>query len=355
MRILDVYIGRIIASTTFLTLAVFVSISGIIKFVEQIRLVGRGNYDLAHAALFVLYSVPRDIEVFFPMSALIGGLIGIGMLASNSELVVMQAAGLSRLDIIKSVMKTATLLILISMAVGEWLAPNFETTAREIRAQAVSGGSLISAKNGIWAKDGDFFVNIGEVLEQGQLKKVQVYRFNDELKLESWLNAEEAVYQDKQWLLTGVVTTKINDQKITTTKEDFQIFKSSLTPKKLGVVTVTPESLSVRGLLDYLDYLQSNAQDPSRYQLAFWRKVMQPVTVAVMLLVALSFIFGPLRSVSMGARIMMGVVTGILFFVCNEVLGSLSLVYQFPPVIGAISPSLLFISMAWYFMNKKQG
>ncbi|MCW8833066.1 MAG: LPS export ABC transporter permease LptG [Colwellia sp.] len=353
MRILDAYIGRIIASTTFLTLAVFVSVSGIIKFVEQMRAVGRGNYDLSHAALYVLYAVPRDIEVFFPMSALIGGLIGIGMLASNSELVVMQAAGLSRLDIIKSVMKTAVLLVIVSMAVGEWLAPSGEATAREIRAQAISGGSLISAKNGVWAKDGAYFVNIGEVLEQGQIKKIQIYRFNEHLKLESWLSAESAIYQDEEWILSKVVNTELGKGQITTSEYDSQIWQSSLTPKKLGVVTVTPESLSIRGLLDYLDYLEANAQDQSRYLLAFWRKIMQPITLAVMLLVALSFIFGPLRSVSMGARIMMGVVTGILFFVCNEVLGSLSLVYQFPPIIGAISPSLLFISVAWYFMNKK--
>ncbi|WP_114326669.1 LPS export ABC transporter permease LptG [Candidatus Colwellia aromaticivorans] len=353
MRILDGYIGRIIASTTFLTLAVFVSVSGIIKFVEQMRAVGRGNYDLSHAALYVLYAVPRDIEVFFPMSALIGGLIGIGMLASNSELVVMQAAGLSRLDIIKSVMKTATLLIFISMAVGEWLAPIGEATAREIRAQAISGGSLISSKNGVWAKDGDYFVNIGEVLEQGQLKKIQIYRFDEQLKLESWLSADSAIYQENVWLLTTVINTQLSKEKITTTNIEQQIWESSLTPEKLGVVTVTPESLSVRGLIDYLDYLEANEQDPSRYQLAFWRKLMQPITVAVMLLVALSFIFGPLRSVSMGARIMMGVVTGILFFVCNEVLGSLSLVYQFPPLIGAISPSILFVSVAWYFISKK--
>lgn len=355
MKILDAYIGRIVASTTFLTLTVFVSLSGIIKFVEQMRAVGRGNYDLAHAALYVLYSVPRDIEVFFPMSALIGGLIGIGMLASNSELVVMQAAGLSRLDIIKSVMKTAILLIVISMSIGEWLAPSGEATAREVRAQAISGGSLISAKNGVWAKDGDYFVNIGEVLEQGQLKKVQIYRFNDELKLDSWLSAKSAVYQDDAWLLSGVVNTQLNEKQIKTEEVDSQVWQSSLTPKKLGVVTVTPESLSISGLLDYLDYLQANDQDPSRYELAFWRKLIQPVTVAVMLLLALSFIFGPLRSVSMGARIMMGVVTGILFFVCNEVLGSLSLVYQFPPVIGAISPSILFISVAWYFIREKSN
>lgn len=353
MRILDLYIGRIIASTTFITLAVFVSVSGIIKFVEQMRAVGRGNYDLAHAALYVLYAVPRDVEIFFPMSALIGGLIGIGMLASNSELVVMQAAGLSRLDIIKSVMKTAILLIFVSMAIGEWLAPSGEARAREIRAQAISGGSLISANNGIWAKDGDYFVNIGEVLDQGKLNKVQLYRFNDKLKLESWLSAKTASYQEDKWLLEYVVDTRLENKVIITKKYDQQVWKSSLTPKKLGVVTVTPESLSIRGLVNYLDYLEANDQDPSRYQLAFWRKLMQPFTVAVMLLVALSFIFGPLRSVSMGARIMMGVFTGILFFLCNEVLGSLSLVYQLPPILGAIVPSLLFVSIAWYMINKK--
>ncbi len=353
MKILDIYIGRIIASTTFLTLAVFISVSGIIKFVEQMRFIGRGDYDLSHAALFVLYAIPRDIEIFFPMSALVGGLIGIGMLASNSELVVMQAAGLSRLDIIKSVMKTALVLVVVSMAIGEWLAPRGEAAAREIKAQAISGGSLISAKNGVWAKDGDFFVHISEVEDTGTLNKVQIYRFDESLKLTSWLAAERAIFKQNTWLLQEVIETHITPQQITEKHYATQTWQSSLTPDKLGVVTVKPESLSLEGLLDYLDYLKSNQQDQSRYLLALWRKIMQPITVAVMLLVALSFIFGPLRSVSMGARIMMGVITGLLFHVSNQVLGSVSLVYQLPPILGATMPSIIFILLAFYFINKK--
>lgn len=353
MRILDAYIGRVIASTTFITLAVFVSVSGIIKFVEQMGDVGRGDYDLSHAALYVLYYIPRDVEIFFPMAALIGGLIGIGMLASNSELVVMQAAGMSRLNIIQSVMKTAVVLILISMAVGEWLGPAGEASAREIRAQAISGGSLISAKSGVWAKDGDYFVHITEVEDQGTLNKVQIYRFDEELKLESWLSADHAIYKNKAWQLENVKDTFIFNNQIQERNHETLEWTSSLTPEKLGVVTVKPESLSVSGLVNYLEYLESNQQDKSRYVLAFWRKIMQPFTVAVMLLVALSFIFGPLRSVSMGARIMMGVLTGLLFHIANQVFGSLSLVYQLPPVFGAVMPSIIFILVAMFFMNKK--
>jgi lipopolysaccharide export system permease protein len=352
MRILDGYIGRILASSTFVTLVVFVSIGGIIKFVEQMKAVGRGNYEVSHAALYVLYAVPRDVEVFFPMATLIGGLIGIGMLASNSELVVMQAAGISKFEIIKSVMKTAAILFLISMVVGEWLAPPGEVAARQVRAQAISGGSLISAKNGVWAKDGDNFLHIGEVKDQGRLKNVQVYRFNEQLKLESWLSAESARYQENSWKLTNVKETYIEKNQITTEVLIEKNIVSSLTPEKLGVVMVKPESLSIRGLLNYLDYLSANNQDQSRYLLAFWRKVMQPISVGVMLLVALSFIFGPLRSVSMGARIMMGVFTGIVFYISNQVLGSLSLVYQFPPLLGALMPSVIFVSISIYVMKK---
>lgn len=353
MKTLDWYIARILASTTFITLAVFVSVSGIIKFVEQIKSVGRGGYEISHAGLFVFYAIPRDIELFFPMSALIGGLIGLGMMASNSELVVMQAAGLSRFQIIKSVMKTAVVLILCSMAVGEWLAPSGEAKAREIRAQAVSGGSLISSSSGVWAKDGDDFVHIGDVETRSLLTNVQIYRFNEQLKLESWTSAKKAIYQDNAWLLYEVTHTQINAAKIDKSTTAEQVWFSTLTPDKLGVVTVKPESLSIVGLIDYLDYLAANAQDPNRYLLAFWRKVMQPITVAVMLLLALSFIFGPLRSMSMGARIMMGVVTGIGFHLLNQTFGSMSLVYQVPPLVGAILPSILVVGIAIYFINKK--
>ena len=80
---------------------------------------------------------------------------------------------------------------------------------------------------------------------------------------------------------------------------------------------------------------------------------MQPVSVAVMLLVALSFIFGPLRTVTMGARIIMGVVTGIVFHLINEIFGPVVMVYQIPAIIGAVLPSILFIGFATYMMNKR--
>lgn len=354
MKILDYYIGKTILSSTLLTLLVLTGISALFRFIEQLKSVGKGDYDALHAALFTMYSMPTDIEVFFPMGALIGGLTGLGVLASSSELIVMQAAGMSRFNIVQSVMKAALVMIVAVMIIGEWVAPSAQKVAREIRAQAISGGSLISAQQGVWAKDGSSFVNIGVVEDTGKLNTITIYNFNDDLILKGITNASSGIFQEDAWLLSGVTQLTMTDDAILKSAQKELMWQSSLTPDKLGVVTIKrPEYLAIKDLVDYLDYLEANKQDSGRYELAFWRKISQPFTIAVMLFMALSFIFGPLRSVTMGARILLGIITGFAFYMTNQIFGPISLVYQLPPVIGALLPSLLFMSVSFYFIRKR--
>ncbi|GGB67824.1 LPS export ABC transporter permease LptG [Shewanella inventionis] len=352
MRILDFYIARVIVSTSALCLLILTGLSGIIKWVDQLRVVGRGSYTLIDAGIYVLFLVPRDVEMFFPMAVLLGALIGMGMLASNSELVVMQASGMSRLQITQSAMKTAIPLMIMVMVLGEWGAPAAEKSAKELQAVKVSGGSLIKSHRGIWAKDGDMFVNIGEVQSIDMLNNVSLYRFDDELALTDVTHANKAIFIDDVWQLSGVVTTYVQDERVIREHLDKDTWTSSLTPDKLSVVSVKPESLSIRGLLDYLDYLEVNEQDSSRYELALWRKIMQPVTVAVMMLVALSFVFGPLRTVTMGARVLLGVVAGFSFYISNQIFGPMSIVYELPAFVGAVTPSILFTILAMHYIRK---
>lgn len=320
-KILDLYIGRTIIATSTLVLATFIGLSGIIKYVEQLRKVGRGAYDLMHALYFVLLSIPRDIEMFFPMAALLGALIGLGMLASSSELVVMQAAGFSKLDIGLSVLKTAVPLMLIVMALGQWGAPEAQKMARDLRAFALSGGSIASVRAGVWARDTNDFIFIGKV-EDDKLYALNMWQFDDDKKLKSVVFAEEVDYQqDNTWLMRDVQITDMTDEtNITKSNVDEMPWSTSLAPDKLAVVTVKPEELSLSGLYDYVSYLKASEQDSSRYELALWRKVTQPISIAVMMLLALSFVFGPLRSVSMGARVLSGVVAGFTFYISSEFL-----------------------------------
>lgn len=353
LKILDLYIGRTILATSALTLSVLIVLSALFRFIDQMRSIGRGYYDMVHAALFTLYSMPGDLVLFFPMAALIGGLIGMGMLASSSELVVMQAAGMSRLNIISSVMKSAIVMVLVVMAVAEWGAPVSDRAARELRIKAISDGNLFAARQGVWAKDGDSFVNIKEVDDVGSLTGLTIYKFGSDLQLETVVTADRAVYRSDRWRLENVTELTFSAERVLRNNLPELQWRSSLSPDKLGVVTIKPEMLSLTGLAQYVEYLQQNDQEASRYELAYWRKVLQPLSVAAMLLLALSFIFGPLRSVTMAARVLLGILTGFGFFMSNELFGPLALVYQLPPLVGAMLPSLLFMALAVYFMRKK--
>lgn len=350
-KILDMYLARTLIGTTFISLSVLIGLSALIKFVDQLRHIGRGSFDMTVAGIYVLLSLPREIEQFFPMATLLGGLIGMGILASSSELTVVQASGLSRLAIIRSAMKSALLMVLFVMALGEWLVPMSETKAKEIRAQAISGGNLFASDRLTWAKDGDKFVSIGEVSSRDELRDITIYNFSESLDLVSVTTANIARFKENQWQLFDVGYTDIGTRIVSQKSANLQWF-SSLTPDKLGVAIVKPEALSIQGLYSYIQYLQNNGQDANRYQLAFWRKLIQPVSIGVMLLLALSFIFGPLRSVTTGARIILGVLTGFGFFIVNEVFGPLSMVYSFPPLIGALAPSLLVAAISLQLLRK---
>ncbi|TNV20012.1 LPS export ABC transporter permease LptG [Buttiauxella sp. B2] len=356
--VLDRYIGKTIFTTIMMTLFMLVSLSGIIKFVDQLKKAGQGSYSAMGAGVYTILSVPKDVQIFFPMAALLGALLGLGMLAQRSELVVMQASGFTRMQIALSVMKTAIPLVLLTMAIGEWVAPQGEQMARNYRAQQMYGGSLLTTQQGLWAKDGHNFVYIERINGNNNLTGVSIYSFNKERRLQSVRYAASAQYdvEHKVWRLSQVDASNLTDpMQITGSQTVSDEWKTNLTPDKLGVVALDPDALSISGLHNYVKYLKASGQDAGRYQLNMWSKVFAPLSVAVMMLMALSFIFGPLRSVPMGVRVVTGISFGFVFYVLDQIFGPLSLVYNIPPILGALLPSASFFLISLWLMMKRSG
>ncbi|GGB36858.1 LPS export ABC transporter permease LptG [Oceanisphaera marina] len=354
LTILDRYIGRTVLMSMLLCELTLVGLSAIIRYVEQLRSVGEGSYTLLSAFYFVLLSMPQEIVLFFPIAALLGGLIGLGQLASSSELVVMQAAGRSRFNIVISTLKTTLPLMALIMLMGEYVAPVTKLASDDLRTQARSDGQVVLSVYGVWAKDNDAYINIGQARRDGTLNDITLYYFDDNIQLQRITQAASARYEGQQWQLTNITDTLFNPGVSIETKHfDSRNWQTSLTPEKLGVVAIDPDELSMRGLWEYRGYLEDNGQDSGLYELEFWRKALQPVMVIAMMLLASSFVFGALRSVTMGARLLMGILFGFSFYVANEVFGPISLVYAVPPILGALGPSLLFIGIALFLLNRK--
>ena len=352
MNLLDRYIGMAIAGSTLIVLLALLALFSFGSFVAELDVVGKGDYTLVHAAQYVLLTLPRLAYQLFPVIALLGSVIGLGILASNNELVVMRAAGISVMRIALSVMKVGILWMLLALILGEYVAPPAERYAQSMRSTALVERFAITSDNGLWARDGQYFIHIREVPSQNQVNGVSIYEFDDARRLRTMTTAHSGRYDGGRWLLEDVSRSRIDVTGVSTERVAQLAWHSLLTPEMIEVVAVKPASLSVQGLINYIQYLKDNGLSTDRYNLALWNKLVLPVTTLVMVFLSIPFIFGPLRSVGVGQRIFVGMLMGIGFYLIDQTFSFVGLVYQFPTALSATLPTLLFLSLALVLMAR---
>lgn len=340
MKILDRHISRAVTGGSLLTLLVLSALAAFFAVIDQLGDLG-GNYGIAQAIEYVLLILPRRAYELFPTAVLLGALLSLGALATHSELIVMRAAGLSVYRITWSVLKAGLILMAIAIFLGEVVAPPAEQLAQNRRAVAQAKSFAISS-SGFWARDGKSFIGIKRVLPGSKLEGINVYTFNEQHKLASILTAKSAVYEQDKWILTGVRKTRIEEKSIKVDDQKTMEWKSLLSPDVLEALAVKAVNLSIVSLYFYVDHLKKNKLDASKYELAFWSKLIKPFSTIIMLLVAMPFVFGSLRSSGVGQKLLIGVLIGLGFHLMNQALNHVGVGYGLNPVLSAVLPSILF-------------
>lgn len=350
---LDSYIGKSVLMAILAVLGIILGLASLFAFIDEMGDI-TDTYTLMDAGNFVLLTAPRRLYDMLPMAALIGCLIGLGSLASSSELTIMRAAGVSIGRIVWAVMKPMLVLMLAGILIGEYLAPVTENKAQADRSLAQGGGEAQSSKRGMWHRQGDEFVHINSVQPNGLLYGVTRYRFDNERHMQTSSFARRAQYKEDHWLLSDVTTTYFRGDHTEVIKTPEERWDVSVTPQLLNTVVIAPESLSITGLWDYIHYLSDQGLNNARYWLAFWTKVLQPMVTAALVLMAISFIFGPLRSVTLGQRVFTGVLVGFVFRIAQDLLGPSSQVFGFPPLLAVVLPAAI-CAVAGLWMLRRAG
>ncbi|MDX1589351.1 MAG: LPS export ABC transporter permease LptG [Oleiphilaceae bacterium] len=338
MQLLDRYIIRTVASAIVLVLMVVLALDLVFGFIAELEDT-RGDYQIPEALLFMVYTLPRRLYDFLPLAAFMGALVGLGQLANSSELVVIRAAGVSVGRIVWSAMKPALAVVVVGLLVGDYVAPATERLAQSNKTMA-RGGDGAAAATGFWHREEDVFMRFDTVRPNGELLGVSLFRFADDHWLEEATYAERASYQGDHWLLHGATVSRLTREEVSRETLDELHWDSGLSPDVLSVLIVRPEHLPISGLYTYARYMEGQNLSASDYWLAFWKKVMQPLGTAAMVLLAISFVFGPLRSVTMGFRIFVGIIAGLAFKYTQDLLGPMSLVYGFSPALATLVPIL---------------
>ena len=237
------------------------------------------------------------------------------------------------------------------MAIGEFVVPPLQQYAETQYSIYASSGKMSVTKSGIWLKEGKSFIGIRDMLADGTL--LDIHRFNtDGVRLLSESTAQRGVYRNGEWIMSNVLTRSFGDD-IAIKAVPQEKWKLSLNPERIDVIGNTGNQLTIKGLIDYISYIEHNGQDSSSYRLELYEKFMQPVIMIVMLMLALSTVFGQLRSISMGTRILSGIALGFGYYVVNQVVAPFSLVYGAPPLLGASLASLIFGGLAVYLLRRK--
>lgn len=299
------------------------------------------EYNFFQVLIYVALTMPGRIYEFLPTAALIGCLVGLGGLANNSELIVIRAAGVSILRIVWMVLRPILLLVLIGVMFGEYIVPHTEKYAESRRMLLTKGKVSQGSASGLWNKEGSEFTHIEAIFPGGELFGVTRYEFDDNHVLKKASFADKASFQNGTWVEEFGAATYFEAN--STRVENFiqRIWDTELSPELLNIASLPSESLSMRDLSKHSSYLNDQGQNASRYELDFWRKALQPFTIVGLILIASSFIFGPLRRVSMGYRIFAGVVVGIVFRISQDLLGPASIVFGFSPFIAVIFPAII--------------
>ncbi|WP_101756951.1 LPS export ABC transporter permease LptG [Oceanicoccus sp. KOV_DT_Chl] len=351
MRKLSRYLSTVIFSSITLVLLLLLGLDLIAALIDETDKLD-DRYTFLNALQFVLLSVPGNVFDFLPFAALVGCLAGLGALANNSELVVIRSAGVSTARVVWMVMRPALVLMLIGMAVSEYIAPRTESIAQSQRAIALRDAGSVVSEDGLWHREANQFMHFNVVQPNGVLYGVTIFQFNQQRQLQTALYAERAIYQSGQWLLEDLVETRFTAGQLSKVTDRSRSWQTKLSPELLNILVLDPIDLSIEGLYQYAGYLDGQGLNSGSYRLAFWKKVLQPLSTVSLVLIAISFIFGPLREVTMGYRIFIGVLIGIIFRTAQDMLAPASLVYGFQPIYASLVPILVCSVVGCWFLRK---
>lgn len=338
MRQLTRYVSSTVLSAMLVVLLLLLGLELVFSFIGELEDV-KGAYTATEALIYILMTAPRRAYDMLPTASLIGGIAGLGMLASHSELTVMRASGVSIKRLVWWVLRPALVFVLAGLVLGQYVVPHTESRAEQRKAVAQGNNYVAGWLNSYWHREGDSLLRIGRVEPGGLLHDLVFFHFSEEGRLDQSTLIESARYVNGQWQLSNLRETRFQPDGstvVSTTAE--RLWPSQLTPEFLQLVTRKAEYLSITNLYRYAHYMQEQGLDAGGYFLEFWKKALAPLAMLSMVLIACSFIFGPLRSVTMGLRILAGVMAGLLFRYGQDFIGYASLVYDFSPVLAAGLP-----------------
>ncbi|HEY4368960.1 MAG TPA: LPS export ABC transporter permease LptG [Steroidobacteraceae bacterium] len=353
MSVLARYLRRSILGHTLLVMFVLLALTSLYLFITQQDEIGIGTYTTEDALLFVGLNLPQQAFDMLPIAALIGALLALGNLARSMELTVIRAAGVSTLRIASWVGAAGVILMLLTAGLGEIVAPQMQQYARQMKTFAKFHDYSMAGNQTAWAKDGDTILSVKQQNTGNSYGGVFVFKFDGQRRLLSVGKASAAsIDANNRWRLSDYRESRMVEDKVEASRVASAELDTRLSPEFLGLAIADPDSLPGRALYSYIEHLQQNGLDARKYETAFWARIARTVAIAIMVVLAVPFAFGPMRSTGTGARTVVGILLGVAFFLMAKMLESGGAVFNLPPIVIAWAPTALLALITTFAVSR---
>lgn len=340
MRKFDRYLLRILFLSTLTVLVFLLGIDFLVQSADEADNLGQGKYSFIIMAYVLLLQIPAKIIEFLPAAILVGSIMSLGHLGNQNELTVVRAAGVSKLRLSYAGIVMALLLGIGLIAINEYIAPSMNNKAELIRNQALGRTSANTYTHGIWLDSGEEgYVHIGQLNADGSLANISFYQQDAQGNIHID-KAVRATYQNEQWQLS-------DSQRLVFTPERHykeagkNIWRNNISPEALSRLVDTSSATTITELYTLIQFLKANQIEHSNESLRLWQQLLLPLSTLVMLLLALPFAYGQRRKGDGGARLLIGILLGVSYYILQAILSSLVLLLHWPPIWGALLPIMI--------------
>ncbi len=343
------------------------------------------DYTLINALWYIFYKSPYFLEQFIPTGALLGAVVGLGLLANKSELLIMQASGISVFRIVAWVLQPALLFVLFALAINQFVLP----TSNYLAEQVVDGKvehqseSILSVK-GYWTVQPHYKMQQGQKVADGKevlyidyadingnMGLIKRWHLDNQGTLQTVSIAHSGRYlgkQSKGYFATPVSTTgthyqwKLDDvstiyiaqtQQAKQEMQTEQTLNLPISPKSVYLLTRSPDDLSLTQLYAHRQFMHSLRNRSLEHELAFWQKLLSPLSILSLVIVACSFVFGSLRSHSLGLRVVVALLFGLFFSYMQDLVGFVSLSTGWSPFLMVLLPIIASAMFGVWLLNRR--
>ena len=342
MPILARYILRTVFAYTALVLAVLLVLGGLFLFINEQDDIGTGSYTATQAMTYVFFNLPNFACQLLPVATLIGALLGLGNLARGSELVVMRASGITTLRMCTWLAAAGLILAVLMAGVGEYVAPPLEKYGRQVKVFSKYSEFSFAGNRGAWVRDGDTVISVDQQSTESRFGGVQIFRFGAGRALLDAGRADAAsVDSGSGWRLENYAETRFTKAGTEARKAAVEEFRSGLSPDFLGLAVVEPQAMGLRDLMAYVEHLRRNDLDSSRFEVALWARTARFAALMLVLMLALPFSLGPMRSTGQGARTIVGIMIGAGFVLVSQTLENSGQILGLSPLVTGWLPTAL--------------